>query len=483
MSKKEISDSLNEIRFLASIRHKNIVGFLEAFLENNETELCIIMEYCGCGDLAQKVERYKRRKTYIDEDVIWRYLIQSLKALAHLHEKGICHRDLKTANSFLAEDGAIKIGDMNVSKRLKGGKGQLQTQIGTPYYMSPEIWNNRPYNESSDMWSLGCMMYELCALHPPFVADSFPALKRAVTAGRYSPVPRKFTDALSKVIAVMLKLNPSQRPSAQALLDHPDVQKKMHLDGAVVPREPMHAFPGMMQTIKVPQNLAKLGANLPKPCYADARPNSPSAWVVAEQVQAEKQQRKAEAKAEAAEAAAIQAAKAAAELHNQVISENAQPSAPAPAVPPMEHKIPKAPPRLERMENAENVPVGNGRGRMPRAYKESSAAAAAPPAPPVPQSKFSYGGVGGAPAPAPTAQAANPNPYNNKGGHYDAKGHYVRPMDRAGGYQAAAAPSGGNGHRYGIGQPSAAYGGNGYYPSYGGRAAGQPSRAYPHRMW
>lgn len=83
--------------------------------------------------MAQKVERYKRRKQYIDEDVIWRYLIQSLKALQHLHENGICHRDLKVANSFISEDGSIKIGDMNVSKRLK--KGQLQTQIGTPYYM------------------------------------------------------------------------------------------------------------------------------------------------------------------------------------------------------------------------------------------------------------------------------------------------------------------------------------------------------------
>ena len=134
MSKKEIADALNEIRFLASIRHKNIVGFLEAFLESDETELCIVMEYCGCGDLAQKVDRYKRRRQYIDETAIWRYLIQSLKALQHLHEKGICHRDLKTANTFLAEDGSVKIGDMNVSKRLK--QGQLQTQIGVCSNMS-----------------------------------------------------------------------------------------------------------------------------------------------------------------------------------------------------------------------------------------------------------------------------------------------------------------------------------------------------------
>ncbi len=133
MSKREIADALNEIRFLASVRQKNIVGFLEAFIESNDTELCIVMEFCGCGDLAQKIERYKRRRQYIDEEVIWRYLIQCLKALQCLHGHGICHRDLKSANTFIAEDGSLKIGDMNVSKKLKNG--HLQTQIGTPYYM------------------------------------------------------------------------------------------------------------------------------------------------------------------------------------------------------------------------------------------------------------------------------------------------------------------------------------------------------------
>jgi NIMA (never in mitosis gene a)-related kinase len=117
--------------------------------------------------LAQKVERYKRRRQYIDENVIWRYLVQCLKALQYLHERGICHRDIKAANTFLAEDGSIKLGDMNVSKRLQ--KGQLQTQIGTPYYMSPEIWNNRPYDASADLWALGCMIYgrQLGCASPP----------------------------------------------------------------------------------------------------------------------------------------------------------------------------------------------------------------------------------------------------------------------------------------------------------------------------
>lgn len=241
------------------------------------------MEYCGCGDLAQKVERYKRRRQYIDEDVIWRYMIQSLKALEYLHEKNICHRDIKVANCFLAEDGSVKVGDMNVSKRLK--KGQLQTQIGTPYYMSPEIWNNRPYDSSSDIWSLGCMMYELCSLRPPFTGNSFPELKRNVVAGKYPALPKKYTDSLSRVIAMMLRLNTRERPTASALLRCPEIAAKLFLDEAACAAIPRSVFnaPSMMETIKVPQNLQRLQGALPKPCYPDVRPNSPEAWVVAEQ--------------------------------------------------------------------------------------------------------------------------------------------------------------------------------------------------------
>jgi serine/threonine protein kinase len=240
------------------------------------------MEYCGCGDLAAKVDRYKRRKAYIDEDVIWRYLIQCLKALTGLHENGICHRDIKTANTFLGEDGSVKIGDMNVSKRLK--RGQLQTQIGTPYYMSPEIWHNRPYDASSDMWALGCMVYELCALRPPFLGDSFPALKRAVATGRYSPAPKKYSDGIHKVIRHMLRLKPKDRPGAAELLSYPEVMAKLHLDGThEVGHDEVPSLPDMMATMVVPRNMRKLGGLLPKPCYPDVRPNSPSAWTAAEQ--------------------------------------------------------------------------------------------------------------------------------------------------------------------------------------------------------
>jgi NIMA (never in mitosis gene a)-related kinase 1/4/5 len=222
----------------------------------------------------------------MDEDVIWRYLIQFLKALKYLHEKGICHRDIKAANTFIAEDGSIKVGDMNVSKTLN--KGNLKTQIGTPYYMSPEIWHNRPYDFSSDIWSLGCLIYELCALQPPFTGDSFPALKRAVTNGRYSALPSKYSAAMTRAIANMLRLSPQSRLSAEDMLRSPEIAPKLHLDGLDDASDAIlishrENFPNLLQTIRVPQNLRKLNGALPKPCYPDVRPNTPEAWVLSEQ--------------------------------------------------------------------------------------------------------------------------------------------------------------------------------------------------------
>ena len=168
---------------------------------------------------------------------------------------------------------------MNVSKRMK--HGLLKTQIGTPYYMSPEIWANKPYNESSDMWALGCLIYELCALHPPFLGDSFPQLKRAVMAGRYKSIPRCYSYEMSTVLSKLMRVNARSRPSAKDLLNSPEVQKYMKPGGygSVAPES--HRPIDLMETIKVPHGTKRrISAALPKPCYPDSRPKSPEAWPV-----------------------------------------------------------------------------------------------------------------------------------------------------------------------------------------------------------
>lgn len=93
------------------------------------------------------------------ETEIWNVLIQTVKGIKALHDQNIFHRDLKSANVFLYKNGQTKLGDFNVSKLAK--KGLLYTQTGTPYYASPEVWKDQPYDKTSDIWSLGCVIYEM----------------------------------------------------------------------------------------------------------------------------------------------------------------------------------------------------------------------------------------------------------------------------------------------------------------------------------
>ena len=131
--------------------------------------------------------------------------------LRALHEINIFHRDLKSANIFLNKNGEAKLGDMNVSKVAK--KGLLYTQTGTPYYASPEVWRDQPYDSKSDIWSLGCVLYESVTLRPPFRADDMAGLYKKVLRGVYPKIPSHFSADLNGVIKQLLNVNPAARPS------------------------------------------------------------------------------------------------------------------------------------------------------------------------------------------------------------------------------------------------------------------------------
>lgn len=169
------------------------------------------MEHADGGDLLSKVRAHEKAHTRFSEQEIMRLFSQICVGLEALHKMNICHRDIKCANIFLSK-GQIKIGDLNISKVVKGGL--LSTQVGTPCYTSPEIWDNRPYNYKSDMWSLGCVLYELCTLRPPFLANSMKELSRKIRTGIYQKIPSTYSTDLSKIIAELLKISPSMRMSS-----------------------------------------------------------------------------------------------------------------------------------------------------------------------------------------------------------------------------------------------------------------------------
>ncbi len=209
---KSRQDALNEVRFLASLRHPHIVRFYEAFLQPAHRRLCIVMEYASGGDLDKIIRRRRR----LSETVIWRYAAQIADALQYLHRRRILHRDLKPANCFLDRKGHIKLGDLNVSRRVRPN-AMAKTQIGTPYYMSPEIWRNQPYSFSCDMWAFGCLLHQLAALEVPFRGHSMPHLVRNIKRGVIPPLPPAYSDFLGDTIRTLLHPRSHMRPTASAI--------------------------------------------------------------------------------------------------------------------------------------------------------------------------------------------------------------------------------------------------------------------------
>lgn len=128
--------------------------------------------------------------------------MQIVRGLKAMHDLNIVHRDIKCANIFLTKEGVVKLGDLNVSK--VANKGLMHTQTGTPYYASPEVWKDKPYDNKSDIWSLGCVLYELIALRPPFTATSMQGLSQKVVKGIYDPVPQSFSAELKAVVKELI---------------------------------------------------------------------------------------------------------------------------------------------------------------------------------------------------------------------------------------------------------------------------------------
>jgi NIMA (never in mitosis gene a)-related kinase len=124
-----------------------------------------------------------------------------------MHELNIMHRDLKCANVFLYKDMKAKLGDMNVSK-VANKKGLNYTQTGTPYYASPEVWRDEAYDAKSDIWSLGCVLYEMVALKPPFTAEDMSGLFKKVNKGHIPRIPKGYSHDLWTMIKYLINVNP-----------------------------------------------------------------------------------------------------------------------------------------------------------------------------------------------------------------------------------------------------------------------------------
>ncbi|CAL9729607.1 serine/threonine-protein kinase Kin3p [Monosporozyma unispora] len=276
MNQKERHQLISECKILSQLNHENIVKFYSWDFNDQKQILYLYMEYCSQGDLQKLISKYKKEHKYIPEQTIWTILAQILLALYRCHygedpqplltiydrmrkpqiqrnTNIVIHRDLKPGNIFLNDEddshttsnvngidngnnlptingtsskkngaGMVKLGDFGLAKSLGNSIQFATTYVGTPYYMSPEVLMDQPYSPLSDIWSLGCVIYEMCSLHPPFQAKSYTELQNRIKSGKFDKIPEYYSDGLMSIIKSMIKVDMRDRMSTFELLQ--DIQ-------------------------------------------------------------------------------------------------------------------------------------------------------------------------------------------------------------------------------------------------------------------
>ncbi|KAL0965033.1 hypothetical protein UPYG_G00275900 [Umbra pygmaea] len=214
---------VSEVNLLRELKHPNIVRYYDRIIDRTNTTLYIVMEHCEGGDLSSLITRCIKERRYLEEEFIMRVMAQLTLALKECHRRSdggatVLHRDLKPANIFLDVKQNVKLGDFGLARILNHDTSFAKTFVGTPYYMSPEQINRMSYNEKSDIWSLGCLLYELCALSPPFMAYNQKELAEKIREGKFRRIPYRYSEELNTLLSRMLHLKDYLRPSVESIL-------------------------------------------------------------------------------------------------------------------------------------------------------------------------------------------------------------------------------------------------------------------------
>ncbi len=215
---QEQNAAKQEAEVLHQMSHSNITMYIESFVENSK--LYIVMEHADGGDISGAIQRRKQSGDRWPEAEVMRIFVQICLALKHVHDQNILHRDLKAQNIFLTSKGVVKLGDFGIAKVLDASEDQARTQIGTPYYLSPEICESQPYGRSSDVWSLGVVLFELLALELPFQANSLPALVHKICSSEpnYGKIEYYYNQSLIDLTKSMLNKKPDARPTLKIIV-------------------------------------------------------------------------------------------------------------------------------------------------------------------------------------------------------------------------------------------------------------------------
>ena len=244
LGRKEQEEAINEVKILASLDNQYVVRYYDSFVERGT--LHIVMSHCDRGDLQRLMTQQAKNGRMLGEEEVWSLFLQILLGLHYIHSKHILHRDIKTANVFLCKGDKpkVKIGDLGVARVMSSSTTFANTLIGTPYYLSPELCEDKPYNSKSGIWAIGVILYELCTGgQKPFEAQNQRALILKIVRGKYIPLKDQpavlkggYSNTLTGLVSSRLLVrDPNKRLDAQALLCMPQVLSKVEQLGLALP--------------------------------------------------------------------------------------------------------------------------------------------------------------------------------------------------------------------------------------------------------
>lgn len=208
--------AVKEAQLLKQLDHPHVLSYTDSF--EADGALCIVTGYCANGDLSVFLEKRNRKK--LEEDRLLEWFRQIASALEYLHGQKIIHRDVKTPNIFLTDDWQTQLGDLGLAKVLERPNAKAVTFCGSPYYMSPEIFSCKPYDEKSDIWALAVIVYEMATLERPFDAMLMHQLVFKIVHGGLPAMPTEYNPKLNKLLSDMMQKDPLKRPSASDIVNN-----------------------------------------------------------------------------------------------------------------------------------------------------------------------------------------------------------------------------------------------------------------------